>query len=102
MTGNSTTAKATSLTSILQRASPCEFPTKLKITFQIQKNMKNGQSITLAANNVHPDICPVRAAYRIFLRAKRLGQSDSEPMALFVNKFVITRYLTGSKIAEVL
>jgi hypothetical protein len=44
----------------------------------------------------------VRAAYRIFLCAKRLGQSDSEPMAMFVNKFGITRYLTGGKIADVL
>jgi hypothetical protein len=51
---------------------------------------------------VHPDICPVRAAYMIFLHAKRLGQSDSEPMAVFVNKFGIMRYLTGGKIADIL
>jgi hypothetical protein len=56
----------------------------------------------LVANNVHLDICPVRAAYRIFLRAKRLGQSDSEPMALFVNKFDIAWYLTGGKIVDTL
>jgi hypothetical protein len=79
-----------------------EFPTKLKITFQIQKNRKTGQSITLVADDVRLDICPVRAAYRIFLRAKRLSQSDSEPMAVFVNKFGITRYLTGGKIADAL
>jgi hypothetical protein len=82
---------------------PREFPTKLKITFQIQKNWKNGQSIILVADNDHPDICPVRAAYRIFLRAKkRLGQSDSEPMGVFVNKHGITQYLTGGKISNVL
>jgi hypothetical protein len=79
-----------------------EIPRKLKITFWIQKNRQNGQSITLVANNEHPDICPVRAAYRIYLHAKRLGQSESEPMAVFVNKFGIKRYLTGGKIADVL
>ncbi len=31
-----------------------------------------------------------------------MGQSDSEPMGEFVNKFGITRYLTGNKIQEVL
>ena len=79
-----------------------EFPKKVKVTFRIQKNRQNGQSITLVADDDHPDICPVQAAYRIFLRSKRLGQSDSEPMGVFVNKFGITRYLTGNKIQEVL
>jgi hypothetical protein len=32
----------------------------------------------------------------------RLGQSDSEPIGVFVNKFGFTRYLTGNKIQEVL
>jgi hypothetical protein len=56
----------------------------------------------LVVNDVHLDICPVRATYRIFLCAKRLCQSDSEPMAIFVNKFGITRYFTGGKIVDVL
>ena len=42
------------------------------------------------------------AAYRIFLRAKRLGQTDDQPMGVFVNHQGITKYLTASKIAEVL
>ncbi len=42
-------------------------PKKLKVTFRIQKNRQNGQSITLVANDAHPHICPVQAAYRIFL-----------------------------------
>ena len=81
---------------------PKEFLTKLKITFQTQKNRRNDQKITLVADNDHANICPVRAAYRIFLQSKRLDRSDSEPMAVFVNKFGITRYLTGGKIADVL
>ena len=48
-------------------------PKKLKIKFRIQKNCQNGQSITFAADDKHPHICPVRSAYRIFLRTKRLG-----------------------------
>jgi hypothetical protein len=79
-----------------------EVSKKLKMTFQIQKNRWNGQSITLVADDAHLNICPVRAAYRIYLRAKKLGQSDSEPMDVFVNKFGIKKYLTGGKIAEIL
>jgi hypothetical protein len=85
------------LTSLVQ-----VFPARLKVTYQIQKNRQNGQCIRLVANNDHPDICPVQAAYRIFLRAKRLGQSDSQPMAVFVNKHGMTRYLTGKKISDIL
>jgi hypothetical protein len=79
-----------------------EVPKKLKMTFWIQKNRRNGQSITLVADNAHQDICLVRATCRVFLRAKKLDQSDSEPMGIFVNKFGIKKYLTGGKIAEVL
>ena len=54
------------------------------------------------ADDTHPDICPVRATHRIYLRAKKLGQSDSEPMGIFTNKLGIKKYLTGGKIAEIL
>jgi hypothetical protein len=77
-------------------------PTKMKLTFRIQKNRQNGQSITFVADDKHPNICPVRAAYRIFLRAKRLAQSDNQPMGVFANHQSVTKYLTASKIAEVL
>jgi hypothetical protein len=59
---------------------------KMKVTFRIQKNRQNGQLITIVLDDDHPDLCPVRAAYKIFLRAKRLCQTDDEPMAVFVNK----------------
>jgi hypothetical protein len=72
------------------------------MTFQIQKNRQNSQIITLVADDAHLDICPVRAAYHIYLRAKKLGQSDSEPMGVFVNKFGIKKYLTGGEIAKIL
>ncbi len=77
-------------------------PKKMKITFQIQKNRQNGQPITLISDDSHPNICPVRAAYKIFLQSKRLGQTDKQPMAVFVNKNDKTKYLTGNKISDVL
>ena len=77
-------------------------PTRLRITFRIQKNRKNGQKITFASDNKHPHICPVRSAYRIFLRAKRLGQSDDQPMGVYLNQQGLVKYLTGNKISELL
>jgi hypothetical protein len=77
-------------------------PKKMKLTFRIQKNRQNGQSIPFAANDKHPHICLVRALYRIYLRAKRLGQPDDQLMGIFVNHQGIVKYLTTNKIAEVL
>ncbi len=85
------------LTSLVQ-----VFPARIIVFYRIQKNRQNGQCIRLVADDNHPDICPVWAAYRIFLHAKRLGQLDSQPMFVFVNKNGITRYLTGKKISDVL
>jgi hypothetical protein len=56
----------------------------------------------MVSDDAHPEICPVQAAYRIFIQAKRLDQSVSEPLAIFVNKNGITKYLTGNKISDVL
>jgi hypothetical protein len=79
-----------------------EQPKKLKITFRIQNNRQNGQSISFIVDDKYPDICPVRSAYKILLRAKRLGQSDTQPMGVFVNTNGIVKYLTGNKTSEVL
>jgi hypothetical protein len=77
-------------------------PKWLRITFRIQKSRKNGQKITFTADDKHPRIFPVRSAYQIFLRAKRLGQSDDQPMGVFLNHQGILKYLTGNKISELL
>ncbi len=77
-------------------------PKKMKLTLRIQKNCQNGQSITFASNDKHLHICPVGAAYQIYLRAKRLGQLDDQPMGIFMNKQGISKYLTANKISEVL
>ena len=44
----------------------------------------------------------VKAAQRIVLRAKRLDQLGHEPLAVFLNNQNQKKYLTGSKIAEIL
>jgi len=75
---------------------------KVRITFRIQKNRQNGQTITVVAEKKTPAICPVRNAYMIYLRSIRLGQPDDLPMGVFANAQGVKRYLTGSKIAEVL
>lgn len=75
---------------------------RLKVTWRIQKNRRNGQSITLVAEYLNMDISAVHAAYKIFLRSIRLGQKDDQPLAIFVNKSGEKRYLTGNKIAKIL
>jgi hypothetical protein len=72
-------------------------PKKMKLTFRIQKNCQNSQSITFAADDKHPHIYPVRAAYQIYLQVKRLGQPDDQPMGIFVNHQGIVKYLTANK-----
>jgi hypothetical protein len=77
-----------------------KIPNKLKVTFQIQKNRQNDQIINLVADNNHLDICLAQSAWRILLRAKRLGQSNSQPMGMLVNKFGIMRYPIGNRISD--
>jgi hypothetical protein len=79
-----------------------EVAKQLRITFRIQKNRKNEQKITFTADDKHPHICPVWSAYQIFLRAKGLGQSDDQPMGVYLNHQGIVKYLTGNKISKLL
>jgi hypothetical protein len=39
---------------------------------------------------------------QIFHLAKRLGQADNQPMGVYLNHQGIVKYLTGSRIAELL
>jgi hypothetical protein len=75
---------------------------KLQVTWKIQKNRQNGQSITLSSDDEHPQICPVRAAIRLVLRARRLGQPDNLPVACHSTRKSKRVYLTGSRIAFLL
>jgi hypothetical protein len=74
----------------------------IKITWRIQKNRPNGQSIALAAESDRPKICPVLSAMRLVLRARQLNQPDDLPIAVYKTKKGKIIYLTGNKIAELL
>jgi len=79
-------------------AASADVVAKVKATWRIQKNRRNGQAITLSADVDHPKICPVRAALRLVLRARRCGQPDDLPVACYKNRGNLT-YLTGKRIA---
>ena len=74
----------------------------VKITWRIQKNRQNGQSITLSAEVDRPKICPVRSAMRLVLCAGHLNQPVGVPLGVYKTKKGKSIYLTGSKIAEFL
>ena len=72
----------------------------VKITWHIQKNCQNSQSITLLAEVDQPKICPVRSAMCLALRAKWLNQPEDMPFGVYKTKKGKSIYLTGNKIAE--
>jgi hypothetical protein len=74
----------------------------VKITWRIQKNHQNGQSITLAAEIDRPKIYSVRSTMRLVLRAKWLNQPVDMPVGVYKTKKGRIIYLTGNKIAELL
>ncbi len=79
-----------------------DLPKKMKLMFRIQNNCQNSQSITFFADDKHLHICPVHAAFQIYLQAKQLGKLDDQLMGIFANHQGVMRYLTPNKIAEVL
>ncbi len=79
-----------------------ELVAAVKITWRIQKNRQNGQSITLTADRKFLDLCPVQSAARMVIRARRLLQPDDMPLAIYRTKKGDALYLTGAKIAELL
>ncbi len=74
----------------------------VKITWRIQKNRQNGQSITLATDKKFLDLCPVLSAARMVIHARRLLQLDDMPLAVYKTRKGETLYLTGGKLAELL
>jgi hypothetical protein len=72
----------------------------VKITWCIQKNRQNGQSITLVAESDRPKIFPMRSAMRLVLWARQLNQPDDMPVAVYKTKKGKVIYLTGNKIAK--
>ena len=54
------------------------------------------------ANLANPELCPVRNAFLLILRKTRLNHLLDLPLAIFVNKSGDVKYLTASKIEEVI
>ncbi len=75
-----------------------EVASKMRIIWRIQKNRQNGQSITLSAEPLAPQLCPVRASLRMIFRSRRLGQPDFLPVACHLRKKK-PAYLTGKRVA---
>jgi len=71
---------------------------RVRITWRVKQNHQNNQKITLSCDKTNPTICPVLAALRLVLRARRLSQPDSTPVACYLKKDAMA-YLTGSRIA---
>jgi hypothetical protein len=68
------------------------------ITWRIQKNCQNNQMITISSDKANTAICPILAALRLVLRARRLSQPDSMPVACYPKKDALA-CITGSRIA---
>jgi hypothetical protein len=74
----------------------------VKITWRIQKNRQNGQSVTLPAESDRPKICPVCSVMWLVLQARWLNQLDEMSIAVYKTKKGKVIYLTGNKIVELL
>jgi hypothetical protein len=74
----------------------------VQITWRIQKNCRNGQTITLSSNSAHPDLSPIRSTLRLVLRARRLKQQDTMPLQCYCTKKSPLVYLTASRMAALI
>ena len=71
---------------------------EIKITWRVQKNRRNGQTITWARDHENAQYCPVLAARRIYCRSIRLQLQEGEPMGAYLEKGK-RKYITGTKIS---
>jgi hypothetical protein len=71
---------------------------KVCITWYIQKNCQNNQTVTLLSDKTNTLICSVLAALRLVLRAHCLSQPDSMPVACYSKKDSLA-YITRTRIA---
>ncbi len=71
---------------------------RVRITWRIQKNCQNNQTVTFSSDKTNTAICPILAALRLVLRARCLLQPDSMPVACYLKKDALA-YISGSRIA---
>ncbi len=68
------------------------------ITWRIQKNCQNNQTVTLLSDKTNTAICPILAALHLVLRACCLSQPDLMLVACYLKKDALA-YISGSRIA---
>jgi hypothetical protein len=71
---------------------------RVHITWHIQKNHQNNQTVTLLSDKTNTAICTILAALRLVLRARCLLQPDLVPVACYLKKDALA-YISGSRIA---
>ena len=75
-------------------------PVRMSVTFRIQKNRRNGEVKEVLSDQTNPEMCPVRAAYRIVHRSILLNQSANLPVCVYRNKKSELTYITGSTVSS--
>ncbi len=76
----------------------------MTVTWRIQKNRRNGQSIKIPIDGAHSDICPVYNALQIVMRKFRLDPHNLDtPLCVFAKDNASDPlYLTGAKVKHFL
>ena len=75
---------------------------KVIITWRIQKNRRNGQSVTIVRDWSNEEVCPVLAALDIYMHSISIGQDAKLPMIATLDKSNKFKYLTSNKTASIL
>ena len=76
---------------------------KVDICWRFQKNKQNGEIISFWRDDIDPRFCPVRAAWRITMRARRLGIDKSQPLGqYFDHKHGRVAYMNSVEVERLL
>lgn len=72
----------------------------MRVTWRIQKNRRNGQSLKIPVEIAHREVCPVYNALQIVMRKIRLDPTNLDtPVCVYVAKnSTASLYLTGNKV----
>ena len=76
----------------------------MKVTWRIQKNRRNGQSIKIPVERDHQMVCPVYNALQIVMRKTRIDPTNLDtPVCIYVNNNSMEPlYLTGPKVKNLI
>lgn len=75
---------------------------RARIKWRIQKNRRNGQSVTIIRDYSNDEICPVLAAFDIYNHSMKIGQRDDMPMVAMKTENGQVKYLTGNRVKTLL